>query len=327
VKIVIDNVTVEQGDFRLNCDLTVEEGKMIALLGPSGSGKTTLLRSIAGFIVPRKGNIFLGENNITYQEPYQRNIGFLFQDLALFPHLSVKKNILFGMEMLGYSKDQKRDNLKKLLSLMGLEGFEHRKISQLSGGEKQRIALARALAINPYCLLLDEPLSALDAAVRKRLGMEIRRIQQEQNLTTLLVTHDRMEALNLCDQIVLMKEGNIVATGTPQDLYNRPPNLWTAEFLGQGFIAKMKNQQGNGATPFGDVPCDKDFTEGHILIRPEWFSMADQGFSGTVVASEFITGGYLLELKTASGSITIFHPRMVPKGETLKIKIHNYYLF
>lgn len=327
MQIKIENLSFQQGDFTLNCDhLSIPDGKMVALLGPSGSGKSTLLRLLAGFHPLQQGQIFLGEEDISHLPPYKRDLGFLFQDLALFPHLSAGENIRFGLKMKQYKRKQQDEILDEMLELIGLEGFEERRCQELSGGERQRVALARALAPKPKCLLLDEPLSALDAAVRKRLGREIRRIQQQRALTTLLVTHDQQEALNLADWIVLIKDGRIIESGSPQDLYNQPVYEWTASFLGDGMILNIEKQDDKQLlTALGNFPKQKDTRVKKILIRPEWISIEKKGIPGKVLRCDFGHGAYEVELEIKGIKLHLQSSDYFSSGEELAVNWNRFH--
>jgi ABC-type Fe3+/spermidine/putrescine transport system ATPase subunit len=230
------DATVQLGDFVLSVDFSVSKGEFFTLIGPSGCGKTTTLRLIAGFIAAKTGSITLDNRDITDAPPEKRNIGFVFQDYALFPHMNVHGNVAYGPKMKRWSKEEIESAVRSNLDLVHLTGFSKRNTGELSGGEQQRTALARALAPRPDLLLLDEPLSALDANLRTRLRREIREVQQYTNLPTIYVTHDQGEALALSDRIAIMNEGSIIQTGTPQELYRYPDDMFTARFLGASNI-------------------------------------------------------------------------------------------
>lgn len=215
-------------------DLKVADGEIVAVLGPSGCGKTTLLRSIAGLETPREGDVVLDGQSLLGIPPHKRGVGLMFQSFALFPHLSVLDNVAFGPEMQGKQKEEARFRAKELLALVGLGGFENRAVSQLSGGEQQRVALARSLAPNPRLLMLDEPLGSLDAALRDHLTLELRAIFRRVGLTALYVTHDQREALVIADRITVLREGQVEQIGTPEDIYRAPISEFTAGFLGLG---------------------------------------------------------------------------------------------
>ncbi len=213
-------------------DLEVGAGSLVALLGPSGCGKSTLLRLIAGLEQPDTGKIWLSERDATNQRPQERNIGFVFQHYALFKHMTVSQNIAFGLEVRKSPKNQIDNRVKELLDLVQLKGLEGRYPSQLSGGQRQRVALARALAVEPQVLLLDEPFGALDARVRKDLRTWLRRLHDEVHVTTVFVTHDPEEAMEVADHIVVMNQGRIEQIGSPADIYDRPASAFVMSFMG-----------------------------------------------------------------------------------------------
>lgn len=214
--------------------VTVEPGTTLTLLGPSGCGKTTLLRMIAGFVYPSAGRISLGGVDITDVPAAHRDIGVVFQNYALFPHLSVAENLGFGLKARRRPKDEMARQIERMLSLVKLDDFAERYPAQLSGGQQQRAAVARALAIDPRLLLLDEPLSALDKNLRQAVQQELRQLQRQLGITTIVVTHDQEEAFVLSDQVAVMNAGRILQVGTPQEIYDRPSNRFVAEFLGSG---------------------------------------------------------------------------------------------
>ncbi|GAB4538241.1 MAG: ABC transporter ATP-binding protein [Anaerolineae bacterium] len=216
----------------MDYNLSVERGRLVSLLGPSGCGKTTTLRTVAGFIEPLRGRVYIGGRDYSRVPPHRRNIGLVFQNYALFPHLSVFDNVAFGLKMRRVPREQIKERVPQALRLVGMAGFEDRLPSQLSGGQQQRVALARAIVIEPHLLLLDEPLSNLDAKLRVEMRAELRRLQQELGITMLYVTHDQAEALSLSDRIVVMNQGHIEQEGTPQEIYHRPATAFVAEFMG-----------------------------------------------------------------------------------------------
>lgn len=215
-----------------NINLHMDPGERLSILGPSGSGKTTLLRIIAGLTQADSGKIICDSVPMEGVMPHKRNFGMMFQDLALFPHLNVFKNIAFGLEMKKWDKPRIKKRIKETLSLVGLEGFETRGVNELSGGERQRIALARTLAPSPDLLMLDEPLSALDRVLRKRLLKELTSIIAAFGVTTIFVTHDQKEAFAAGDRIMVMNKGKIEQISAPKDLLNFPANRWVKDFLG-----------------------------------------------------------------------------------------------
>jgi sulfate transport system ATP-binding protein len=217
----LDNVSMDVGD-----------GELTALLGPSGSGKSTLLRIIAGLEVPDAGEVWLGDRNVTFVPPQHRGVGFVFQHYAPFKHMTVRDNVAFGLTIRNWDKQQINEKVRELLQLVQIEQFADRFPSQLSGGQRQRMALARALAVQPEVLLLDEPFGALDARVRKELRVWLRRLHDETHVTTVFVTHDQEEAMDVADTIVLMDAGRIEQVGPPRELYEHPANEFVMGFIG-----------------------------------------------------------------------------------------------
>ncbi|MDB9309006.1 TOBE-like domain-containing protein [Aphanizomenon sp. CS-733/32] len=232
--IVVENVSKQFGSFQAveQINLEIQSGSLVALLGPSGSGKSTLLRLIAGLEIPDTGKIILTGKDATFQSVQERNIGFVFQHYALFKHLTVRKNIAFGLEIRKAPKKKIEGKVEQLLELVQLSGLGDRYPSQLSGGQRQRVALARALAVEPNVLLLDEPFGALDAKVRKDLRAWLRRLHDEVHVTTVFVTHDQEEAMEVADEIVVMNKGKVEQVGTPAEIYDHPASAFVMSFIG-----------------------------------------------------------------------------------------------
>jgi sulfate transport system ATP-binding protein len=228
------NVSKHYGDFAALDDVSIDvkEGALTALLGPSGSGKSTLLRVISGLEVPDSGVVVLGDRDVTHVPPQERGVGFVFQHYAAFKHMTVRDNVAFGLTIRKRPKEEIEKRVDELLEVVGLAGFQTRYPSQLSGGQRQRMALARALAVEPKVLLLDEPFGALDANVRAELRAWLRRLHDEVHVTTVLVTHDQEEAMELADSIVLLNNGKIEQSGPPRELYDNPANAFVMGFLG-----------------------------------------------------------------------------------------------
>jgi 2-aminoethylphosphonate transport system ATP-binding protein len=221
--------------------LTVEPGEIVAIIGPSGSGKTTALRAVAGFVRPVKGRIRIGQRDVTDLPPYERGIGMVVQNYALFPHMRVEENVAFGLNARRAPKEEIATQVRECLRMVGMGEFAKRYPRELSGGQQQRVAIARALAIRPDVLLLDEPLSALDAQIRRNMLDELARLHRElPQLTVLYVTHDQTEALTLAERIAIMRDGKLVSYGASQGLYRQPPNRFTAEFLGRANLLPVK---------------------------------------------------------------------------------------
>ncbi|MFD2238937.1 sulfate/molybdate ABC transporter ATP-binding protein [Aureimonas populi] len=281
MKISLQAVTKTFETFRAVHDvsLDIESGRLVALLGPSGSGKTTILRMVAGLEFPDRGRIFFGREDATDIAIRDRGVGFVFQHYALFPHMSVSQNIAFGMEARGgRSKAQIRERARELLSVVRLDGLGDRYPNQISGGQRQRVALARALAVDPSVLLLDEPFGALDAAVRRDLRRWLRELHEEMPITTLFVTHDQEEALDLADEVVILDQGGIVQRGTPEEVTRRPASRFVMGFLGDAnsFSATVEGGQARvgefrwPAPGLADGPAD-------LFARPRDLDWAKAG--------------------------------------------------
>jgi ABC-type Fe3+/spermidine/putrescine transport system ATPase subunit len=246
----LESVTKRFGDVIAVNDITlnIKKGEFLTLLGGSGCGKTTTLRMVAGFLIPDKGEIFIGNQKVTKTPPFKRNTGMVFQNYALFPHKTVFENVGFGLKLRKFSKREIRERVNKILDLVKLSDFGGRYPNELSGGQKQRVALARAVTIEPDILLLDEPLGALDLKLREELQLEVKRIQRELMITTLYVTHDQTEALSMSDRIAVMKDGKILQLDSPYNLYEHPHSKYVANFVGKtNFIeAKIVSLVDNG---------------------------------------------------------------------------------
>jgi putative spermidine/putrescine transport system ATP-binding protein len=253
-------------------NLEIPTGHLVVLLGPSGCGKTTLLRTIAGISDATSGGIWLNDRRIDEVPPERRNFGVVFQTYALFPHLSVARNVAFGLEMRRVSRPEIERRVAAALDVVGLGDYATRLPKQLSGGQQQRVALARAIVIEPNVLLFDEPLSNLDAKLRDSLREDLRALQQKLGITSVYVTHDQSEAMALGDEIVVMKDGEIVERGAPIDLYRRPTYRFTAEFLGMTNVVEAEIADGACRLPWGDVrPLENPDAKGveGVAIRPE----------------------------------------------------------
>lgn len=236
VRVANVNLSYGSNPILKNVHVDIEPGEFFAFLGPSGSGKTTLLRVIAGFSKADSGTVFVGSNDITQLPPWKRDVGMVFQSYALWPHMTVKRNVAFGLEERGVPRAEIQARVAKALDLVGLGHLAERRPSQLSGGQQQRVAVARTVVVQPKVLLLDEPLSNLDAKMRVQVRRELRDLQQRLRLTTIFVTHDQEEANTICDRIAVMNDGIVQQIGTPMELYRRPKNLFVAGFLGTANI-------------------------------------------------------------------------------------------
>jgi iron(III) transport system ATP-binding protein len=251
----IEQVDLSYGDNHVlkSIDLDIHPGEFFAFLGPSGCGKTTLLRLIAGFNRADRGRVLVGNEDISDLPPWKRDIGMVFQSYALWPHMTVARNVAFGLEEKRVPRAEIGPRVAAALQMVGLTGLDQRRPGQLSGGQQQRVALARTIAVEPKLLLLDEPLSNLDAKLRVQVRRELRDLQQRLGLTTIFVTHDQEEANTVCDRIAVMNHGVIQQVGTPKDLYERPANLFVANFLGTANILEGR-LAGDGASLFFEAP-------------------------------------------------------------------------
>jgi putative spermidine/putrescine transport system ATP-binding protein len=259
--------------------LNVQPGEMLSLLGPSGCGKTTTLRCVAGFEIPDSGRVVIGDQDVTRVPAERRRVGMVFQNYALFPNLSVAGNIGFGLRVAGWNASKSEARIKELLEVVGLTGFERRSVLTLSGGQKQRVALARALAPDPRVLLLDEPLSALDAKIRAELRTELRRLQLDLGITTLLVTHDQEEAMSMSDRVVVMNHGRIEQLGTPRDLYATPATPFVAAFVGD-MNFRDAQPQADGSFRISEATVRIPHLEpkpGRLGVRPEAVALEPAG--------------------------------------------------
>ena len=309
----IQNVSKKFGTVRALDDfsLTVAVGELVALLGPSGCGKTTALRIVAGLERQDSGQVFVGERDFSSVPAHKRNMGMVFQAYSLFPNLSVEENVAFGLQMRKVGKSERRVKAGNLLELVGLESQAKRFTYQLSGGQQQRVALARALAFEPEILLLDEPLSALDAQVRVNLREEIRRLQLSLGTTTLFVTHDQEEALAISDRVGVMNRGKLEQVDTPDALYNAPTSQFVASFIGT--MNKIPTRLTNGAVElFGKVlkASSKEVTSSEViaLVRPEAIKVARVGVAesshnAVVVNRSFMGASSRISCRTHSGQL------------------------
>jgi ABC-type Fe3+/spermidine/putrescine transport system ATPase subunit len=289
--------------------LDVASGQFMSFLGPSGCGKTTLLRIIAGFETPTSGDVKLNGKSIIARPPYQRPIGMVFQNLALFPHLDVAENVRFGLAVRKQRGAEIEKKITRYLALVGLEGFEKRRIHQLSGGQKQRVALARALITEPDLLLLDEPLSALDLKLRRQLQSELKRVQVQTGTTFIFVTHDQEEAMAISDRIAVFRNGVIDQVGTPQEIYRSPTTRFVAEFVGDtNIFAVQKNGDSLALGELGitlAAPAHVAQTDTLLSLRPEHVQIAAQADNpasvpATIESIEF--GGMTVRLVVQAGA-------------------------
>lgn len=308
VKAFDDNVVLN------GIDLVVAENEFVTLLGPSGCGKTTTLRIIGGFERPDQGRVYFDGKDITDLPANQRHINTVFQNYALFPHMTVGENIAFSLRVKNKPESYIKDKIKYALKLVNLDGFANRRIDQLSGGQQQRIAMARAIVNEPRVLLLDEPLGALDLKLRQEMQYELVRLKKELGITFLYITHDQEEALTMSDKVVVMNEGNIQQEGTPEEIYDEPVNAFVADFIGDSNILSGVMVEDNLVKVDGiNYPCidgtEQGFPPGRpvdVVIRPEDIEIRPYGqglFNGTITSKLFIGVHYEMLVQSEDGKI------------------------
>jgi putative spermidine/putrescine transport system ATP-binding protein len=310
--------------------LDIARGETLVLLGPSGCGKTTMLRIIAGLEVPDAGGRVLFDGNDMTSVPIERrNVGMVFQSYALFPNMSVADNIGYGLKIRGVAREERAARIAELVALTNITGLENRRIDQLSGGQRQRVALARAVAIRPGILLLDEPLTALDAALRDRLRGELNRLLRALGITTIYVTHDQSEAMELGDRIVVMQKGAIAQIGTPREVYFTPRNRFVAEFIGAANIIECAIENGHLVLQGGRQPIRSvaNLAAAIIMVRPETIGVVEAGqapLSGLIDSISFIGDRQRLVVSGASEKpLTVDAPNTVQAkaGERIGLSI------
>jgi spermidine/putrescine ABC transporter ATP-binding subunit len=305
--------------------LTIEEGEFVTLLGPSGCGKTTLLRMLAGFEMPDGGCIRLAGEDVTERPPYRRDVNMVFQDYALFPHLSVARNVAFGLERQRLPKAEIGSRVENALALVGLADKAERRPHELSGGQRQRVALARAIVRRPKVLLLDEPLSALDANLREAMQVELKHLHEKLGLTFVMVTHDQTEALVMSDRIVLMKSGRISQMGTPADLYDRPASPYVASFIGTTNLLPARISsiaEGSAQVSFGGVRCQVPRPAGAEPNKQVWVGLRPEKLRILPAAATSGAGGVVLQAVVEE---SLFHGNSVrlrcqsPDGQSILV--------
>ncbi len=299
-----------------NINLHVEAGKLVTLLGPSGCGKTTTLRMIAGLEMATKGAIHIGDRDVTKLPATDRDVSMVFQSYALFPHMTVLENVMYGLTFSGFAKDEARSRALYGLELVGLKGFDGRLPSELSGGQQQRVAVARALVLEPQVLLFDEPLSNLDAKLRRQVREDIRAIQQDLGLTVVYVTHDQEEALAVSDEIVVMRNAAIAQIGTPRQLYDAPIDRFVADFIGEANLlaCQIVAVEGDTATieieGYSHTLLSRGLSEGAatIAVRPSRLVIGvDQGIPATVAKATYVGVRMEYTLTGAFGQVFAVH--------------------
>ena len=342
LNISINSITKTYGDFHAlnDVNLEVNSGEFLTLLGPSGSGKTTLLMVLAGFTRPDYGSVKFGEEEVILKPPHLREIGMVFQNYALFPHMNVEDNIGYPQKLRGVSKSETKLNVDEALSIVKLDGLGKRRVGELSGGQKQRVALARAIVFKPKILLMDEPLSALDKKLREEMQIELRQLHDSLNITTVYVTHDQKEALTMSDRIAVINDGQLMQLDTPNEIYKRPNNAFIADFIGESSLLSVKVQGGVAYLGASEICAnqtpdrDGDYL---LMVRPEKLFLAERTekdtnfFDGLVEESIFqgesqlmvikldpeIYGGQELRMRLPNGSETM---QSLPKtGEKISV--------
>ena len=319
-------------------ELTVEAGQLFTLLGPSGCGKTTTLKVIAGLLEPDSGSIHFGDRNVTHLPPERRNLGLVFQRYALFPHLNVAANVAFGLKMRGVEKREQRRRVAEVLDAVQLTGLERRFPSQLSGGQQQRVAIARTVVTQPEVLLLDEPLSNLDASLREELRGFIRSLQQRLGVTTVFVTHDQTEALELSDRVGVMLGGRLEQVGTPAEVFERPTTVAVARFMGGRNFLEVTGSRAEGwlETPLGWLRTRAGHDTGTLSIRPEYVevntpskALTENSFPGTVLDAKYRGGSVLYTVNLGPVSLSVQGEGAAPyrPGESVTVTLPAEYLW
>lgn len=347
VNIRIQNAVKKYGDNVVIPDLSldIKEGEFFTLLGPSGCGKTTLLRMIAGFNSIEGGDFYFGDRRINDLDPSKRNIGMVFQNYAIFPNMTVEKNVEFGLKNRNVSKEERAVEVKKFLKLMQIEDFAERMPEKLSGGQQQRVALARALVIKPDVLLMDEPLSNLDAKLRIEMRTAIKQLQNSIGITTVYVTHDQEEAMAVSDRIAVFNHGVIQQIGTPKALYQRPANLFVANFIGhsnelEGSLTKENGQMvisvcDDYSFVLNNVKeehCQEGVLPVKLAVRPEEWIIQEEteaGIEGTIIDSIFLglNTHYLIQLSNGKEVEAVKESEIdsiLPKGKNVKLQIKSH---
>ena len=334
-QIVIRNLQKKFGDFTAvqSSSFTIEDGEFFMLLGPSGCGKTTTLRMIAGLELPTSGEIRIDGEEVAQRPASQRDIAFVFQMFALYPHMNVRKNISYPLVSQGMPRAQVREKVNEVASLLGIKDILDKPISGLSGGDRQRVALGRAIVRKPKAFLMDEPLGALDAEFREHMSMELRALHDRMRATTIYVTHDQLEAMQMGDKIVVMNHGVVEQYGRPQEVYDRPATMFVADFIGS---PPMNFLRFHGAVNAGDsavtidgnsieVPQMRESHKGEIAfgVRPEHIRITDSGsFRGEVKATEYLGTTQIVTLLTSTGFVKarISSAARIHAGETVGLE-------
>ncbi|GLX67661.1 sulfate/molybdate ABC transporter ATP-binding protein [Paenibacillus glycanilyticus] len=331
--IEVRNLNKSFGDFHAVQDVSfeIEKGHLIGLLGPSGGGKTSILRMLAGLETPSSGDILFHGKRVNDLPPQERGIGFVFQNYALFKHMTVYENIAFGLKVKKQSKEQIRERVSTLVELTGLKGFEHRYVHQLSGGQRQRVAFARALAPEPQLLLLDEPFAAIDAKIRTELRTWLKEMIERVGITSIFVTHDQDEAIEVADEIMIIGKGKLEQKGTPWEIYKNPQTPFVASFIGESTIVEdIKVLKGF------DAALNYEGTK--ALIRPEYIEIGKPGeirlqsatVNATVKALHFRGSEWMVELLVDNVKLITYRSlekEVLQPGEQVSVLVHRAYLF
>lgn len=313
-----------------NLNLKVKKGELVSLLGPSGCGKTTTLRVVAGFIEPTAGKFLLGDKDYTNIPVHNRNFGLVFQSYALFPHLTVEENVAFGLKMKKMTKDEIKSKVDEILKTVDMDHLAKRYPKELSGGQRQRVAIARALVIEPSLLLLDEPLSNLDAKLRLKMRVEIRKLQQKLGITTLFVTHDQEECFSISDKVAVLNKGVIEQFDTPENIYSNPATEFVARFVGfENFIDLKKSSKNTYVSKSNvefSVDRSKDKEEVKATIRPDDIKIVEENLENTVEGivevRTFLGKAYQYDVKTEIGNLTVNSENTDVYEKGNKIKLH-----
>jgi len=315
-----------------NIDLDIQSGELVALLGPSGCGKTTTLRMIAGLEIPSDGQILFDGKDVSETAVQNRNVGMVFQRYALFPHMTVEKNVMFGLKVRGIDKAEIETRLEEILDVVQLQQFRHRFPAQLSGGQMQRVAIARTLITNPSVLMMDEPLANLDTKLRGEMRRFIRELQQRLGITTIFVTHDQIEAMELADRVAVIFDGNLAQYDAPDALYKRPNSIEIADFMGATNVFAATLAGKTATTAFGTLSVETDATEGaaHVMLRGEAIDLhlqkpadTQNTIEGTITARDFFGANITYSVACGGETLQVSEQsrRMVETGQQVWLTI------
>lgn len=337
-QIRIENVRKEFGDFTAveSSTFTVEDGEFFMLLGPSGCGKTTTLRMMAGLELPTSGEIYIGGEEVGMKPASQRDIAFVFQMFALYPHMNVGKNMSYPLLSQGMSRSDAQKRVLEVAKILGIEGMLNKSVSGLSGGDRQRVALGRAIVREPKAFLMDEPLGALDAEFREHMSEELRALHDRMGATTVYVTHDQLEAMQMGDKIVVMNHGVVEQFGTPQDIYDKPATMFVADFIGsppmsflhfEGVVLENSDSVVLSGQRIA-IPTQRESAQGKLVfgVRPEHVKLSDESkFRGEILSAEYLGTSQILTIKTLNGDLKarISSAQRVNVGETVGLTFNE----